>query len=80
MSFASGKRITKADRHVAKQLRVARDAAGLSREQVATKIGLSWQQIQNYESAASRITAGKLLELSNIYQKPVGSFFEGAPT
>ena len=80
MSFATGKRITPIDRHVAEQLRAARTSAGVTQQSAAKHLRLTHRMIQQYESADTRITAGKLFQLSQLYRKPITAFFQGAPT
>jgi len=50
---------------------------GLSQEQVARSIGMSFQQVQKYESGSSRIAAGILFRLSKILNVSVDYFYEG---
>lgn len=65
------------DVHVGMQLRVRRTMLGLSQEELAGSIGLSFQQMQKNEKGKDRIGAGRLYELSQILDVPVGYFFEG---
>ncbi len=51
---------------------------GLSQEQLARRLGVTFQQIQKYERGASRIGASRLFRLARILEVPVGWFFEGA--
>jgi len=48
---------------------------GMSQSQVGELIGVSLQQIQKYETGASRISASKLYEFSQIFDKPINIFF-----
>lgn len=73
-------RITEIDKFVAGRLRAARHVAGLSMENVAAILGLTFQQIQKYENGTNRVTAGKLALLAEAYSKPIGWFFEGVPS
>ena len=68
------------DEHVAIRLKAARIAAGLTQESAAAHINLTFQQLQKYEKATNRISAGKLAILARLYGKPVAWFFEGAPS
>lgn len=61
---------------IAARLRVARHEAGLSQEQVAGALGLSFQQVQKYEKGKNRISPGRLVVLAEIYGKPVTWFYE----
>lgn len=71
--------VTPIDAHVALRLKAARLSAGLSQEQGAAHIGLTFQQLQKYEKGTNRISAGKLDMLAELYGKPVSWFFDGAP-
>lgn len=61
--------------HVGKQLRAARLAKGLSQGDLADAIGVTFQQIQKYESGLNRISAGKLYRFSLILKEPLHYFF-----
>jgi transcriptional regulator with XRE-family HTH domain len=49
---------------------------GLSRHQLAEKIGVTHQQLQKYEKGINRISAGRLVAIANALSKPVSYFFE----
>jgi transcriptional regulator with XRE-family HTH domain len=51
----------------------------MSQEKLAAALGLTFQQVQKYESGANRIGASRLQQMSHILQVPVEFFFEGAP-
>ncbi len=67
------------DRHVGKKLREHRRMLEMSQQDVSELLGISYQQIQKYESGANRISAGRLYTLAYIMQIPVHKFFEGLP-
>lgn len=54
-----------------------RISMGLSRQQLAEKIGVTHQQLQKYEKGTNRISAGRLAAISQALRKPVAFFFEG---
>jgi transcriptional regulator with XRE-family HTH domain len=77
---ASGERdIHPVDRHVGQQLRIRRIHSNLSQTELGAKIGLSYQQIQKYESGKNRISASMLYEFAGGLNVPVAQFFEGLP-
>lgn len=43
-----------------------RQAAGLTQSEVAAKLGISYQQVQKYENGRTRLTLGRLVELSEV--------------
>jgi transcriptional regulator with XRE-family HTH domain len=67
------------DQHVGSRIRVRRQALGMSQRKLAGAIGLTFQQIQNYESGTNRIGAGRLQQLSQVLQVPPAFFFKDAP-
>lgn len=71
-----GARTTPAEIHIAARVKQARIRAGLSQEALAARIGLSFQQVQKYESAGNRISAGRLLDIANALALPPAWFFE----
>jgi transcriptional regulator with XRE-family HTH domain len=76
-SCASASDVLTSDAHIGQRLRGMRIVRGLSQAAVAGEVGLSFQQIQKYESGQSRVTAAKLIELAKVLGVPVGVFFEG---
>jgi transcriptional regulator with XRE-family HTH domain len=56
-----------------------RKRKGLSQEALAELMGLSFQQIQKYESGVNRLNTDKLQAIANILSVPVASFFEDQP-
>jgi transcriptional regulator with XRE-family HTH domain len=65
------------DQHVGARMRAARLEAGKSQTEVAESLGLTFQQVQKYEKGTNRISAGKLHELSRLFDTPVQFFFDG---
>lgn len=52
-----------------------RQALGLSQAALAGRIGVSFQQLQKYESGANRISASRLHHLARALGAPVALFF-----
>jgi transcriptional regulator with XRE-family HTH domain len=65
------------DRDIAKRLRLARIAAGVTQAAAADHVGVTFQQLQKYETGTNRVSAGSLALLAQIYGRPVAWFFEG---
>lgn len=57
------------------RVRTLRQAAGLTQEQLAEKMGVSTQQIQKYESGRDNISTEKLQHLATAFSVPVQEFF-----
>jgi transcriptional regulator with XRE-family HTH domain len=72
-------RINEVDQHIAKRLQLRRVMLGLSQSDLAQRCGLSFQQIQKYETAGNRIPAARLYDLSQALETPVAFFFAGLP-
>lgn len=65
------------DVHVGKRIRLRRNALGMSQEQLAEKLGLTFQQVQKYERGMNRVSASRLWDLSVILDTPIIFFFHG---
>jgi transcriptional regulator with XRE-family HTH domain len=65
------------DVHVGKRVRLRRMMLGLSQEDLATALGVAFQQIQKYECAINRLSVPRLWDLGRILRCPVAYFFEG---
>lgn len=61
---------------VGKKIRELRVKHVVSQEELGALIGVSFQQIQKYERASNRVTAGKLAIIARFFSVPVGSFFQ----
>jgi len=67
------------DKHVGGRLRMRRMMLGMSQTNLGDALGITFQQVQKYESGANRISASRLQHISHFLQVPVPFFFEGAP-
>ncbi len=65
------------DRHVARRLRQRRLEQGLTQQELARAVGLSYQQIQKYETAVNRIGAGRLFCIARVLEIRPSYFFAG---
>jgi len=70
-------RAGKADHHVGQRIRERRVMLGLSQQQMADMIGVTYQQAHKYERGINRISAGRLFEIAQVLGVPVSFFFEG---
>ncbi|HIF09166.1 MAG TPA: XRE family transcriptional regulator, partial [Sneathiellales bacterium] len=52
------------DEHVGERIRHLRTTLGLTQEQLSSALGISYQQIQKYETGANRVSAGRLYEIA----------------
>ncbi|WP_337998297.1 helix-turn-helix transcriptional regulator [Oleispirillum naphthae] len=65
------------DKHVGSRIRERRIMLGLSQQQMANMIGVTYQQAHKYERGINRISAGRLYEIAQVLGVPVSFFFEG---
>ena len=70
-------RATETDRYVGGRIRERRIMLGLSQQQMADKIGVTYQQTHKYERGINRISAGRLYEIAQVLRVPLSFFFEG---
>jgi len=67
------------DIHVGSRIRMRRILLGKSQEAVATLLGVSFQQLQKYESGANRVSASRLFDMAHILLTPISYFFDEMP-
>jgi transcriptional regulator with XRE-family HTH domain len=66
-----------ADLHVGARIRERRVTLGLSQQQLAQLIGVTYQQAHKYERGLNRISAGRLFQIAQVLGVPVAWFFDG---
>jgi transcriptional regulator with XRE-family HTH domain len=65
------------DHHVGARIRERRIMLGLTQQQLADLIGVTYQQAHKYERGINRVSAGRLFEIGRVLNVPVEFFFEG---
>jgi transcriptional regulator with XRE-family HTH domain len=65
------------DAYVGSRVRLKRTIQGLSQTELGTAVGVTFQQMQKYESGANRVSASKLWALSEVLDVPISYFFDG---
>jgi len=73
----SNNRPTETDKYVGARIRERRIMLGLSQQQMAEMIGVTYQQAHKYERGINRISTGRLFEISQVLGVSVGFFYEG---
>ena len=63
------------DRELGAKLRAARVSTGMNQTALGKALGVSFQQVQKYESGKDRITAGTLQKLGKLLGIHPGEFF-----
>lgn len=64
------------DAVVGGRIRERRLLLGLSQQQLADLIGVTYQQAHKYERGINRVSAGRLFEIARVLSVPVAYFFE----
>jgi transcriptional regulator with XRE-family HTH domain len=64
------------DIHVGKRIKLRRTLLHISQEQLAGDIGVTFQQVQKYESGHNRVSASRLFDISRVLNCPISYFFE----
>ncbi len=67
------------DVHVGRRVRQRRILLGMSQTNLADALGLTFQQVQKYESGANRIGSSRLFHLSQIFDVSIEYFFNDMP-
>ncbi|WP_051293097.1 helix-turn-helix domain-containing protein [Citrifermentans bremense] len=61
---------------IGQKLREFRLQAGLTQEQLAERLGITFQQVQKYERGATKLNLVKLQQAAEALKIPVSAFFE----
>lgn len=65
------------DLHLGRRLRFRRRLLGLTQDELATCCGVRFQQIQKYETATNKMSAGMIGRLARALSVDVGYFYQG---
>lgn len=65
------------DKHVGARIRERRIMLGMTQQQLADKVGVTYQQQHKYERGINRVSAGRLFQLAQALGVQVAFFFEG---
>jgi transcriptional regulator with XRE-family HTH domain len=66
------------DKYVGSQLRMRRLLLRITQKDLAEGLGLTFQQVQKYETGTNRMSPGRLQQAAHILKVPVTFFFDGA--
>jgi transcriptional regulator with XRE-family HTH domain len=67
------------DAHVGNRVRLRRTLLGMSQDELAKRIGLTFQQVQKYERGTNRIGASRLFDLARVLDVTVSFFYDDMP-
>jgi transcriptional regulator with XRE-family HTH domain len=65
------------DDHVGARIRERRIMLGLTQQQLAEMIGVTYQQAHKYERGINRVSAGRLYEIARVLNAQITYFYEG---
>jgi transcriptional regulator with XRE-family HTH domain len=65
------------DDHVGSRIRERRIMLGLTQQQLAEMIGVTYQQAHKYERGINRVSAGRLYEIARVLNAPITYFYDG---
>ncbi len=65
------------DRHVGAKIRERRLLLGLTQQELASLIGITYQQAHKYERGLNRVSAGRLYDIAQVLHVPAAHFFDG---
>ncbi len=68
------------DIHVGGRIHERRKLLGLSQADLSLGLGVTFQQLQKYETGANRISAGKLYQCAQLLNTNIEFFFDGLPS
>lgn len=63
------------DIEVGRRVRSFRLQRGMSQERLADQLGITFQQVQKYETGTNRIGAGRLQRISEILNVPIADLY-----
>src|SRR5437764_8249096 len=63
------------DVYVGSQIRTRRQLLDMNQQALAQALGLTFQQVQKYESSANRVSASRLWEIAAVLNVPIAYFF-----
>ena len=64
------------DEFIGARMRERRQALGISQTDLGNALGVSFQQIQKYESGRNRVSAGRLFDICKALNVSLSSMFE----
>jgi transcriptional regulator with XRE-family HTH domain len=68
------------DKYIGARMREQRLALSMSQELLSEQLGVSFQQIQKYESGKNRVSAARLFDVCKVLNVSLASMFERDPT
>ena len=69
------KRLSGLEQSFGRKIRGKRKARGWTQKQLANGLGISYQQVQKYETGVNRVSAGRLYQIAQLLSLDIGVFF-----
>ncbi|EYR84213.1 helix-turn-helix domain-containing protein [Shinella sp. DD12] len=63
------------DVEVGSKIRLRRLLVGMSQQELAAQLGVTFQQVQKYEKGTNRVSASRLQQIATIFRVPPSFFF-----
>lgn len=79
-SITSSDKANNFDKNLGARLRLQRVSRGLTQKQLAAKLGISFQQVQKYETGINKISAERLWRLSQLFSVSISYWMGGSET
>ena len=79
IEWNSVRKPTEFDALIGKRIRLRRSIIGMTQETLAEKLGVSFQQLQKYESGRNRTTVSRLAEIATILETDATWFLRASP-
>lgn len=73
-----GRATTALDVRIGDRIRARRLEIGMSQEQLAALLGITFQQVQKYEKGVNRVAASRLHAIAAALEVSITHFFDGA--
>lgn len=73
--MATPKSATAMDRLIGQKIQIFRKAKGMTQTELGAFLGVTFQQVQKYESGANRVGSGRLVEIARALEVPILKFF-----
>ncbi|HLH95658.1 MAG TPA: helix-turn-helix transcriptional regulator [Xanthobacteraceae bacterium] len=74
------KKVEPVDKVVGQNIRIFRSAKGISQSELGKAIGVTFQQVQKYESGANRVGSSRLAKIAKALNTPISSLFDNSAT
>lgn len=72
---SSARRSGKPEIEMGQRIRLRRVEVGISQQELGTKLGVSFQQVQKYEKGVNRVGAARIEQIAKVLDVPVTYFF-----